>query len=109
MTNENHVMPVPLIDAAAIAARLEALARAELCPSCERAVIAVTADTTRLLIEVIRLHDALYLARLESANRLAAMRAALGAAADNEADPLAYLQDEIADDETPHIDGGWGR
>ena len=37
-------------------------------------------------------------ARLESANRLAAIRAALGAAADNEPDPLAYLRDEIAEE-----------
>ena len=106
MTNENHVIPAPRIDAAAITARLEALARAELCPSCERAVIAVTADTTRLLIEVIRLQDALCLARLESANRLAAMRAALSAAVDDEPDPLAYLRDEMPD-ESPGDDGTW--
>jgi hypothetical protein len=33
-------------------------------------------------------------ARLISANRLAAIRAALSAAADGEPDPLAYLRDE---------------
>ena len=108
MANENHVIPVPRIDAAAIAARLETLAYADLCPSCEREVIAVAADTTRLLIEVIRLHDALYLARLESGNRLAAIRATLGAAADHEPDPLAYLRDELPD-ESPGNGGEWCR
>jgi hypothetical protein len=37
--------------------------------------------------------------RLESANRLAAIRAALGAARDGEADPLAYLAEHLADEE----------
>jgi hypothetical protein len=37
-------------------------------------------------------------ARLQSANRLAAIRAALGAADDGEADPLAYLNDQLADE-----------
>jgi hypothetical protein len=57
----------------------------------------------RLLIEVIRLWDILLDTRMESANRLAAMRAALGAAADNETDPLAYLRDQIG----PGTDAGW--
>lgn len=35
-------------------------------------------------------------ARLQSANRLAAIRAALGAAEDGESDPLAYLTDQLA-------------
>jgi hypothetical protein len=51
-----------------------------------------------LLAEVIRLSAALAAARLESANRLAAIRAALGAAADGETDPLAYLRDQLADE-----------
>jgi hypothetical protein len=37
-------------------------------------------------------------ARLQSANRLAAIRAALSAAADGEPDPLAYLRDQIAEE-----------
>jgi hypothetical protein len=48
-----------------------------------------------LRAEITRLTAALATARLESANRLAAIRAALGAAADGEADPLAYLRDEL--------------
>jgi hypothetical protein len=51
-----------------------------------------------LLSEVIRLARALAAARLESANRLAAIRAALGAAADGEPDPLAYLRDQLAEE-----------
>jgi hypothetical protein len=45
--------------------------------------------------------------RMESANRLAAIRAALGAAADNETDPLGYLRDQLAD-ETMTADPGSG-
>ena len=55
------------------------------------------AEAYALCAEITRLEQELSAARLESANRLAAMRAALGAAADGEADPLAYLRDEIGD------------
>jgi len=51
-----------------------------------------------LRAEVARLTREVAAARLESANRLAAIRAALGAAADGESDPLAYLRDEIPGD-----------
>ncbi len=94
--------PRLLIDPAAIAARLEILDTAPLCDSCRNAVIPVTADTVALLIEAIRLWDALTVTRLESANRLAAMKAALRAARDGEADPLGYLRDELPADS----DGG---
>jgi hypothetical protein len=46
--------------------------------------------------EAARLRRALALTRLESANRLAAIRAALGAADSNESDPLDYLRDQLA-------------
>jgi hypothetical protein len=78
-----------------------------LCRQCRDAVLPVTADTVRLLIEVIRLHELLMEKRMESANRLAAIRAALGAAADNETDPLGYLRDQLAD-ETMTADPGSG-
>jgi hypothetical protein len=59
----------------------------------------VTAMILREALEltetVARLSGELAAARLESANRLAAMRAALAADADGEPDPLAYLRDEI--------------
>lgn len=54
-----------------------------------------TAELQTLRAEKIRLAADLAAARLESANRLAAIRAALGAAADGEPDPLEYLRDEL--------------
>ena len=61
----------------------------------------VTDDTANLLIEVIRLHETAQAARLESANRLAAIRAALHADRDGETDPLAYLRDELPGGQAP--------
>jgi hypothetical protein len=40
--------------------------------------------------------------RLDRASLLAAMRATIKADADGEADPLAYLRDELADQEDRH-------
>jgi uncharacterized membrane-anchored protein len=54
-----------------------------------------TTETQVLRAEITRLAAELAAARLESANRLAAMRATLGAAADGEPDPLEYLRDEL--------------
>jgi hypothetical protein len=90
--------PELLTDPAAIAARMEELDKTAMCRECRNAVLPVTADTVRLLIEVIRLWDALLETRMESANRLAAIRAALGADRDNETDPLGYLRDQLADE-----------
>jgi hypothetical protein len=92
-----NTSPIPrlLIDPDAIASRLETLDATPLCDSCRTAVLPVTADAVALLIETIRLWNALHLVRLESANRLAAMRAALHADAESEPDPLAYLRYEI--------------
>lgn len=55
------------------------------------------ADIARLLAEIISLHSQLAAARLRAANHEAAMRAALRAHWDGEADPLSYLRDEIRD------------
>ncbi len=88
-------MPRLSINGDAVIARLETLAGTGLCPRCEPAVTPVASDAIQMLAEIIRLYDALALARRESANRLAAMRAALHAASDGEADPLAYLRDEL--------------
>jgi hypothetical protein len=57
-----------------------------------------TAEAEYLRSEITRLTGALAAARLQSANRLAAIRAALGAADDGETDPLAYLRDQLADE-----------
>jgi hypothetical protein len=48
--------------------------------------------------EILRLKIALAAARLQSANRLAAIRAALAADADGESNPLEYLRDQLADE-----------
>lgn len=52
-------------------------------------------DVSDLAAEVTRLSADLVAARLDRANLLAAMRAALAAHADGEADPLSYLRDEL--------------
>ncbi len=57
-------------------------------------------QTEELNAEITRLRARLAAARLESANRLAAIRAALGAAREGEPDPLAYLRDQIAEETT---------
>jgi hypothetical protein len=63
-------------------------------------------EITALCREVTELYGELAATRLQSANRLAAIRAALGAAADGEPDPLAYLRDELPGDSTyPGITG----
>src|SRR5260370_40777706 len=98
-TNEGtQITPRLLIDPDAIASRLETLDDAPLCDSCRNAVIPVAADAVRLLIEAIRLWDALSATRLESANRLAAMPAPLHAAAEGAAVPLPPLRHAIPAD-----------
>jgi hypothetical protein len=51
--------------------------------------------------EVTRLDAELAATRLDRANLLAAIRAALAADADGEADPLSYLRDELAARQMP--------
>jgi hypothetical protein len=53
------------------------------------------ADNPALSAEITRLNAELTAARLDRANLLAAVRAALAADADGEADPLYYLRDEL--------------
>jgi hypothetical protein len=106
--NRPHI-PMLLVDPAAIACRIEELDKTAMCRECRDAVIPVTTDTVRLLIEVIRLRELLIGKRAESANRLAAMKAALGAAADNESDPLQFLRDEIDTAPGNDEDAGWCR
>ena len=68
------------------------------CGNCHGTVPPLIDNIARLAGEITRLRDALTTERLTSANRLAAIRAALGAAADGEADPLTYLRDELPDE-----------
>jgi hypothetical protein len=53
------------------------------------------ADVPAVLAELQRTQAELEATRLDRANLLAAMRAAIGAHADGEADPLYYLRDEL--------------
>jgi hypothetical protein len=57
-------------------------------------------DVPALGAIVARLNAELADTRLDRANLLAGMRAALGAYTDGEADPLAYLRDELAGHES---------
>ena len=62
-----------------------------------RYLSAALADTSRLIAEVVRQRADLAAVRLDRANLLAAIRAALAADRDGETDPLGYLRDELAD------------
>jgi hypothetical protein len=64
------------------------------------------AEAYFLCSEITRLDNELAAARLLSANRLAAIRCALDAAATCESDPLAFLADQLAEEnETPGVTG----
>jgi hypothetical protein len=65
------------------------------------------AQAQYLRSEITWLARELAAVRLQSANRLAAIRAALSAAADGEPDPLAYLRDQLAE-ETDNAGISWG-
>jgi hypothetical protein len=93
---QRHLPPLS-IDPHAIATRLHKLANADPCNNCELPVTHAIIDIARLLIQVNRLLIALENERMRSANLEAAIRAALGAYADGESDPLAYLRDELPD------------
>ena len=83
------------------------LARIQVCQQCRSSVPGLTDDLAHLAVEIIRLHSALIEERLTSANLRAAIRAALGAQADGEPDPLAYLRDELPDAEDPRSEWRW--
>jgi hypothetical protein len=90
-------MPLLSVDIDEIRNRLRDLAYANLCGNCELAASRAVSDIARLMAQIYELYAALGAERLRSANLEAAIRAALGAYDDGEADPLAYLRDEIAD------------
>ena len=77
-------------------------------PADGRAAIAAALNTVpALCCEVHRLRTLLGLARLDHANLVAALRAALTADHEGETDPLWYLRDELADrDQLPHTCSG---
>ncbi|MGH4025405.1 MAG: hypothetical protein ACRDRV_12590 [Pseudonocardiaceae bacterium] len=111
-TDTNHHIPPLQIDTETIAARMAALAETQPCPHCGLPGTEMVVDVGDLLTEVLRLYAALLTTRRQAANRLAAIRATLGAASDGEADPLEYLQDELAESSSGHIPSqvrGWWR
>jgi hypothetical protein len=78
---------------------------AELWQQLDRAL----ADVPMLGSVIARLTAELAGARLDRANLIAAIRAALVAQADGEADPLSYLRDELASSPSmPELPGGDG-
>jgi len=83
------------------------LVRVQTCQQCQNSVPSLIDDLAHLTTEIIRLHSALIEERLISANLRAAIRAALGAQADGEPHPLAYLRDELPDAENPRSEWGW--
>src|SRR5260370_1898455 len=91
--NQPHIPPLQ-IDPDEILGRLALeLACVYGCAQCRRTLSPLIDDITQLAGEITRLHDVLTKERLTSANLLAAIRPALGAAADAETDPLASLRD----------------
>jgi hypothetical protein len=57
----------------------------------------MTNDLTTLRAEIIRLRRTMTVLRARYANLLAAVRAAVAAHEDGEADPMEYLYDELPD------------
>ena len=106
MTNPN---PHSRIDVEEIAARNETARRMIAGFSAEMPALAefwrhldtALAGNLTLCAEAARLNAELAAARLEGANLLAAIRAALAAHADGEHDPLYYLRDELDACQTP--------
>jgi hypothetical protein len=96
-TGTTRHLPLLHINTHTIASRLAPLADLALCPECELNLTQVAADMVDLMVEAARLYGAVIAARRESANRLAAIRATLRAAAEGEADPLGLLRDELAE------------
>ena len=66
------------------------------CERCEVPLAGAMTDIAQLLAQIDQLYTALRDERMRSANLEAAIRAALGAYHDGEADPLTYLRDELA-------------
>ena len=104
--NQPHI-PQPQIDIDEILSGIS-FAAAHICDQCEIPVTILIIDIKRLIEEISRLHSALVQERLTSANLRAAIGAALGAQADGEPDPFAYLRDELPDTGDQDTPGGRG-
>ena len=77
------------------------LARVRICDQCQASVPSLINDLAHLVAEITRLAGELDRTRLDRANLLAAMRAALAAHAEGEPDPMWYLRDELDAPKTP--------
>src|ERR1039457_1691930 len=66
-----------------------------------RDIAGALSDTSALSADITRLSAELHDTRLDRANLLPAMRAALAAHADGEPDPMCYLRDELDAPEAP--------
>jgi hypothetical protein len=66
-----------------------------------RLIDAALADLPAVLAEFGRAREELRAVRLNRANLLAAIRAALAADAEGECDPLGYLRDELGSTDAP--------
>ena len=89
---KNQQAPLPTLDQEAVRTHFRVALR-------YRTPIAMwtaIADVPVLLAELDRALTLLTRARTDTANLLAAARATLAAADDNERDPLTYLRDEVA-------------
>ncbi|HEV2372844.1 MAG TPA: hypothetical protein VGS19_11810 [Streptosporangiaceae bacterium] len=100
MANNPRTCPSPKLEE--ISTHLTALAGMNFCPQCGPAVTAVVSDVAALLSILAVLCDELARIRLENVDLRAAMRAALGAAADGGDNPLDYLRWEL-----PELSPGW--
>ncbi|MEV4535386.1 hypothetical protein AB0J82_16300 [Asanoa sp. NPDC049518] len=98
-------VPRPTVDPEAITAHLHA-ARTRLTPT---QIWTAIADIPVLLAELDRLASLLSRARWDFADLLAAARATLDADKDGDADPLAYLRDQVAEHKPWVPDANIGR
>ena len=71
------------------------LAIVRICTQCQASAPSLINDLARLVAEITRLSAELDRTRMDRANLLAAMRAALAANADGDPDPMWYLHDEL--------------
>ena len=71
------------------------LAIVRICPQCQASAPSLINDLARLVAEITRLAGELDRTRMDRANLLAAMLAALAANADGDPDPMWYLRDEL--------------
>lgn len=109
ITNGTASSQCAALDAEAISTHLSALAKAQSCPRCDTAVLAVLSDVAGLLAALARSSGELATVRLDNANLRAAIQAALGAAEDGEPDPLDYLRWELPEGQDAHGDRRRGR